>query len=116
MRRTPGLEPPLPKSAGGGAYHWHVYRIGELLPAPAGDEVPYVLLLGCGDGGEKRFLTEAGFRPLGVDVRLVEDGAIVLADAHFLPWPAPALSLSCPCKCSSTCGRLGLSPARWPGY
>ena len=67
-----------------GAYHWHEYGIDELLP-PASGERAVALLLGCGDAGEKPFLVEAGFRPLGVDVRQTGGGADVIADAHSLP-------------------------------
>ncbi len=55
----------MSRALSGGAYHWHEYGIDELLP-PA-------------------FLVEAGYRPLGVDVRQMGGGTDVIADAHFLP-------------------------------
>ena len=68
----------------GGGYHWHEYSIAELLPT-AGNREPLAVLLGCGDGGEKPHLAEAGYRALGLDVRIVSGGVDVLADAHALP-------------------------------
>lgn len=74
----------MPRPTRGGAYHWHEYGIDELLPAASGEHA-VALLLGCGDAAEKPFLVEAGYRPLGVDVRQMGKGADVIADAHFLP-------------------------------
>ena len=74
----------MSRALSGGAYHWREYSIDELLP-PASGERAVALLLGCGDAAEKPFLVEAGYRPLGVDVRQMRGGADVIADAHFLP-------------------------------
>lgn len=67
----------------GGRYHWEVYRIEELLPpASAGREV---LLLGCGDGGEKEELGRLGFRSWGLDIKRAP-GTDLVGDAHALPF------------------------------
>ena len=72
----------MPRPLKGGAYHWHEYRIEELLPpAESGRDV---LLLGCGDGGEIPELERLGFRAVGVDIK-ASSGAGVVADAHALP-------------------------------
>ncbi len=74
----------LAKPVRGGGYHWHEYSIPELLP-PADGGDPLVLLLGCGDGGEKPYLAKSGYRTVGIDIRILSGGADVLADAHDLP-------------------------------
>lgn len=70
------------KHAVGGEYHWKEYRVAELLPPAAGAEE--ILLVGCGDGGERPFLESRGFRVSGFDVR-PSPGTDFLADAHELP-------------------------------
>lgn len=67
----------------GAAYHWREYRIEELLP-PA-EKGRQVLLVGCGDGGERPYLRELGFETVGFDVRRTS-AVDVLADAHQIPF------------------------------
>lgn len=67
-----------------GVYHWHEYRIHEFLPASRGGE--RILLLGCGDAGERPYLEELGFRPVGLDIRRAP-AVDVIGDAHHLPFP-----------------------------
>ena len=67
----------------GGSYHWREYRIEEFLPSA--DSGRDVLLLGCGDGGERPHLANRGFRTTGVDIKR-SPGADVVADAHGLPF------------------------------
>lgn len=67
----------------GGAYHWREYRIDELLPSA--EDGRRLLLLGCGDAGERPHLEERGFQPVGLDVRPTS-GADVVGDAHALPF------------------------------
>lgn len=76
----------------GGAYHWHEYDIASLLPPPGGEDRT-ALLLGCGDGAEKPYLQEAGFRPIGIDVRRLPGGADAVADAHCLPLTQACMDL-----------------------
>ena len=66
----------------GGAYHWRAYKIEEFLPSA--NEGRRVLLLGCGDGGERVFLRQLGFHSFGIDIKQLQ-GADVIADAHRLP-------------------------------
>lgn len=51
---------------------------------PPGQPGAKCLLLGCGDGGERRYLEALGFETVGVDIR-PSQGADVRADAHCLP-------------------------------
>lgn len=70
------------RGASGGAYHWREYGIRSLLPdaTTARD----ILLVGCGDGGERPFLHELGFETIAFDIRPTP-GTDFLADAHRLP-------------------------------
>jgi SAM-dependent methyltransferase len=79
------------KPSRGGAYHWREYQINELLPVATGEH-PIVLLLGCGDAGEKPLLAEMGYCPFGMDIRRSE-GLDVLADAHSLPFADASIDL-----------------------
>jgi len=79
------------KPSRGGAYHWREYQIDELLPVATGEH-PIVLLLGCGDAGEKPLLAEMGYCPFGMDIRRSE-GLDVLADAHSLPFADASIDL-----------------------
>lgn len=74
----------------GGAYHWREYGIEDLLPSAK--EARRLLLLGCGDAGERPSLEELGFRPVGLDVRATA-GANVVGDAHALPFAGEAFDL-----------------------
>lgn len=77
--------PPMTAEAGtrsGGAYHWNEYRIEEILPDAS--EHPRVLLVGCGDAGERPYLEELGFDVAAFDIRR-STGTDFLADAHNLP-------------------------------
>ncbi|MEN8145198.1 MAG: methyltransferase domain-containing protein [Gemmatimonadota bacterium] len=80
-----GTEPAQlkPGEHAGGVYHWREYHIEDFLP-PAEDGQD-VLLFGCGDAGEKTFLTNAGFEALAFDVRR-SSGTDLLADGHNLPF------------------------------
>jgi SAM-dependent methyltransferase len=72
------------RSSGGGAYHWREYNIQKLLPDPS--DAKDVLLVGCGDGGERPYLHSLGYRTLAFDVR--KSSAVdFLGDAHCLPVP-----------------------------
>ena len=72
-----------PDAHAGGIYHWRDYRIEEFLPSAEGGRD--VLLFGCGDAGEKSFLTDVGFDALAFDVRR-SSGTDLLADGHNLPF------------------------------
>ncbi len=77
--------PPLiadESSGSGGAYHWNEYRIEEILPDP--EQHPRILLVGCGDGGERPSLEKRGFQVTAFDIRR-STGTDFLADAHNLP-------------------------------
>ncbi len=80
-RRRPPLTADA-SSRSGGAYHWNEYRIEEILPDPA--QHPRILLVGCGDGGERPSLETLGFHVTAFDVRR-SVGTDFLADAHNLP-------------------------------
>jgi SAM-dependent methyltransferase len=80
--RSRPIEDAGPKSPTGGAVHWKEYGISELLLPP--DSGRDVLLLGCGDAGEKPYLAELGYRPVGFDVRR-SAGTDFVADAHRIP-------------------------------
>ncbi len=71
------------KASRGGAYHWREYCIADLLPP--GVEGARVLLLGCGDAGEREYLERLGCAPLGVDIKR-SSKANVIGDAHELPF------------------------------
>ena len=73
----------MSRSVAGGAYHWRAYRMDEFVP-PA-DGGGRVLLLGCGDGGERPHLRERGLEAVGLDIR-PSSGVDVLGDAHALPF------------------------------
>jgi len=66
----------------GGEYHWKEYQIEEFLP-PSG-VAKEVLLLGCGDAGERPFLEEKGYEIVAFDIKR-SSGADFLADAHTIP-------------------------------
>lgn len=67
----------------GGKYHWNAYGVeGILPPAEAGNRI---VLIGCGDGGERPFLTARGFQVRGLDIN-PSRGTDVVADAHDLPF------------------------------
>jgi SAM-dependent methyltransferase len=70
------------ESWAGSAYHWREYNIEAFLP-PA-STAKEVLLLGCGDGGERDYLVHLGYEPLAFDV-IRSSGTDFLADAHRLP-------------------------------
>lgn len=70
------------KHSKGGAYHWREYGIEELLPPPGNAD--RVLLLGCGDGGERPYLRGLGFEATGLDIRR-SSGVDLIGDAHLLP-------------------------------
>jgi SAM-dependent methyltransferase len=74
----------------GGAYHWREYRIDELLPSAKDGR--RLLLLGCGDAGERPYLQALGFEPVGLDVRATA-GANVVGDAHALPFDGEVFDL-----------------------
>lgn len=66
----------------GGAYHWREYQVWDHLPdLPPGAEV---LLLGCGDAGERSHLHERGYRTTAFDI-VRSSGTDFVADAHRLP-------------------------------
>ena len=65
----------------GGEYHWSEYSMEEFLPKIAGGDV---LLVGCGDAGEKPHLDRLGFHTVGFDVS-VGSAADFLADVHRMP-------------------------------
>jgi SAM-dependent methyltransferase len=54
----------------------------KLLPEAA--TAPRVLLVGCGDGGERPFLHERGFETIGFDIHR-SPGTDFVADAHRIP-------------------------------
>lgn len=61
--------------------HWQQYGIEEILPqAETGRDV---LLMGCGDAGEKPYLSELGFRPRAFDIRR-SSGTDFVSDAHLI--------------------------------
>lgn len=72
----------MPKYSKGGSYHWKEYGISDLLPPP--ETARRVLLVGCGDGGERPYLEELGYETIGFDVRR-SPGTDFTADAHRLP-------------------------------
>lgn len=73
------------RAVAGGAYHWRAYRMDEFVPTP--EEGGTVLLLGCGDGGERPHLEARGLEAVGLDVR-ASGGVDVVGDAHALPFRA----------------------------
>lgn len=68
--------------ATGGEYHWNAFDIEKLLPDAAAS--PEVLLVGCGDAGERARLEERGFRVDGFDIHW-SPGTDFLGDAHRIP-------------------------------
>jgi len=70
------------KGSLGGEYHWREYRINSLLPVASRSD--RVLLYGCGDAGERKFLHELGFKTFAFDIRRTT-GTDFIADGHFLP-------------------------------
>jgi SAM-dependent methyltransferase len=66
----------------GGDYHWKEYGISRLLP-PA-SEGKRIVLIGCGDGGERPHLASLGFEMVGLDIS-PSPGTDLVADAHQLP-------------------------------
>lgn len=70
------------KNIAGGAYHWQEYKISEFLPTPA--QGKDVMLLGCGDAGERTYLHDIGFETVAFDV-VRSQGTDFLADAHKIP-------------------------------
>lgn len=81
-RSTERPLPAWPTRVRGGAYHWREYRIEELLPPV--EEARRVLLLGCGDSGERPYLNERGFEVVAFDIKRTS-GTDFVADAHLLP-------------------------------
>lgn len=68
----------------GGAYHWREYDLDRLLPDPKDGRD--VLLVGCGDAGERSYLHSRGFQTIAFDIR--STGAVDFrADAHSVPIP-----------------------------
>lgn len=67
----------------GGSYHWDEYSIETLLPAADGLS-KRVLLLGCGDAGERARLEARGYETVGFDI-VRSAGVDFLADAHNIP-------------------------------
>lgn len=67
----------------GGEYHWREYRIEEFFPPT--EPGRRVLLLGCGDAGERPMLEGRGLAVVGFDIRR-SAGVDVLGDAHTLPF------------------------------
>jgi SAM-dependent methyltransferase len=76
------LRRPRQRRPRGGAYHWREYHVQELLPPAA--EAKQVLLLGCGDAGERFYLSKLGFETVAFDIAPTS-GADFLADAHHIP-------------------------------
>lgn len=74
---------PIRSHAAGGAYHWREYRIDEFFPPT--EPGSRVLLLGCGDAGERPMLEARGLTVVGFDIRR-SAGVDVLGDAHKLPF------------------------------
>lgn len=66
----------------GGEYHWEAFGIEDLLPATGADRE--VLLVGCGDAGERSRLEGMGFRVTGFDIYW-SPGTDFLGDAHRIP-------------------------------
>lgn len=66
----------------GGEYHWNAFGIEALLPESGSERE--VLLVGCGDAGERARLVERGFRVNGFDIRW-SPGTDFVADAHRIP-------------------------------
>lgn len=76
------VPPGITEHATGGEYHWNAFGIEDLLPDSGAS--PEVLLVGCGDAGERTRLEERGFRVNGFDVRW-SPGTDFLGDAHHIP-------------------------------
>lgn len=74
----------------GGSYHWREYEIEDLIPGTEAHRD--VLLLGCGDAGERPLLEERGFRCVGLDIRKAE-GVNLTGDAHRLPFANSAFDV-----------------------
>jgi len=66
----------------GGEYHWNAFGIESLLPESGSNRE--VLLVGCGDAGERARLERRGFRVSGFDIRW-SPGTDFVADAHRIP-------------------------------
>lgn len=63
--------------------HWQVYHMSDLLPdSSKGNKL---LSLGCGDGGDRKLLEEAGFDVIGLDTRNLP-GVDVIGDACDMPF------------------------------
>jgi SAM-dependent methyltransferase len=79
-----GVEVPedITEHATGGEYHWNAFGIENLLPESAADRE--VLLVGCGDAGERSRLEGKGFRVQGFDIHW-SPGIDFLGDAHRIP-------------------------------
>lgn len=63
--------------------HWRSENLISLIP----DHQPGDLLLnvGCGEGGDKRFLLSQGFQVIGTDT-FISLGSDLISDGHFLPF------------------------------
>ncbi len=72
----------ITEHATGGEYHWNAYGIESLLPTSGADRE--VLLVGCGDAGERARLRSMGFRVQGFDIHW-SPGTDFLGDAHRIP-------------------------------
>lgn len=68
--------------AKGGKYHWDAYGIERLLPASGARRE--VLLVGCGDAGERQRLVSMGYRVNAFDIKW-SPGTDFLGDAHRIP-------------------------------
>jgi SAM-dependent methyltransferase len=70
--------------------HFETFRISELLPADGKNKK--LVLLGCGDAGERALLEQRGFEVCTVDIREMP-GVDIVASACALPFPGETIDV-----------------------